>query len=90
MSDPSITDRRHAALLGRPDQIGVVVGDLDRAAAGVRRVFGIEAHFRNENEYRRTEYRGRPIDGTVGVMLDDAVPLLGFLTEMLDIGARKS
>jgi methylmalonyl-CoA/ethylmalonyl-CoA epimerase len=54
---------------GRVDQIGVVVNDLDRAAGGMRRVFGVEPHTRIENTYRRTNYRGRQIDATVGVML---------------------
>ena len=57
--------------LGRLDQIGVVVHDLDRAADGMRRVFGREPHTRAENTYRRTTYRGRPIDAAVGVMLYD-------------------
>ena len=57
--------------LGRPDQIGVVVRDLDAAADGMRRVFGLEPHTRTENTYRRTVHRGRETDATVGVMLYD-------------------
>jgi catechol 2,3-dioxygenase-like lactoylglutathione lyase family enzyme len=57
--------------LGRLDQIGIVVRDLDRAADGMRRVLGREPHTRAENTYRRTTYRGREIDATVGVMLYD-------------------
>lgn len=60
-----------AGLPGRLDQIGVVVRDLDRAADGMRRAFGLEPHFRGENMYRGTEYRGERIDATVGVMLYD-------------------
>ncbi len=57
--------------LGRPDQIGVVVRDLDAAADGMRRVFGLDPLTRAENTYRRTTYRGREIDATVGVLLYD-------------------
>lgn len=62
---------RPANLPGRVDQIGVVVSDLDRAADGMRRTFGLEPHSRTENAYRGTEYRGTRIDATVGVMLYD-------------------
>lgn len=48
---------------GRLDQIGVVVDDLDRAAAGMRTVFDLQPRSRVENVYRRTEYRGMRIDG---------------------------
>ncbi|MEZ7003087.1 VOC family protein [Streptomyces sp. AD55] len=61
----------NAPPLGRPDQIGVVVRDLDAAADGMRRVFGLEPRTRAENTYRRTTYRGREIDATVGVLLYD-------------------
>jgi catechol 2,3-dioxygenase-like lactoylglutathione lyase family enzyme len=57
--------------LGRPDQIGVVVRDLDAAADGMHRVFGLEPHTRTENIYCRTTYPDREIDATVGVMLYD-------------------
>ncbi|GAB3563832.1 VOC family protein [Amycolatopsis endophytica] len=57
--------------LNRIDQIGIVVRDLDAAAAGMRRVLGAEPHTRVENTYRRTTYRGTEIDATVGVMLYD-------------------
>lgn len=56
---------------GRLDQIGVVVRDLARAADGMRRVYGLEPRVRQENVYRGTEYRGRRIDATVGVLLYD-------------------
>lgn len=75
MTVPSTEDRptepAPAGLPGRLDQIGVVVRDLDQAAAGMRRTFGLEPSFRQENVYRGTEYRGRQIDATVGVMLYD-------------------
>lgn len=60
-----------ASLPGRLDQIGVVVSDLDQAADGMRRTFGLEPHLRQENVYRGAEYRGRQVDATVGVMLYD-------------------
>ncbi|PXY36629.1 VOC family protein [Prauserella flavalba] len=57
--------------LGRIDQVGIVVRDLDASEAGMRRVLGLEPHTRTENTYRRTTYRGREIDATVGVLLYD-------------------
>ncbi|MEQ3553332.1 VOC family protein [Pseudonocardia nematodicida] len=56
---------------GKLDQVGIVVRDLDAAAEGMRAVFGAEPHTRVENTYRRTRYRGREIDASVGVMLYD-------------------
>lgn len=71
MIEPPLREPGTPGPPGRLDQIGVVVDDLDRAATGMRTVFGLEPRSRVENVYRRTEYRGMRIDATVGVMLYD-------------------
>lgn len=57
--------------LGRLDQVGVVVDDLDRAERGMRELFGLEPRVRAENEYRGVEFRGATVDAVCGVLMYD-------------------
>lgn len=46
-------------------QVGIVVEDMEKAKAGMLKVFGLEPDIESDNLYKKTWYRGEIIDAPV-------------------------
>lgn len=46
-------------------QVGIVIENMDKAKAGMKRVFGLEPDVESDNMYKNTWYRGETIDAPV-------------------------
>ncbi|MFR7746093.1 MAG: VOC family protein [Eggerthellaceae bacterium] len=52
-------------MLGDIVQIGIVVEDLEKAKAGMKKIFGLEPDAESDSLYKQTWYRGTIIDAPV-------------------------
>ena len=52
-------------LLGDITQVGIVVEDMEKAKAGMLKVFGLKPDAESDNLYKKTWYRGEIIDAPV-------------------------
>ena len=59
------TAKEMTDLLGDITQVGIVVSDLEKAKAGMLKVFGLEPDIEGDNLYKKTWYRGEIIDAPV-------------------------
>ena len=49
-------------LLGDITQVGIVIEDMEKAKAGMLKVFGLKPDAESDNLYKKTWYRGEIID----------------------------
>ena len=52
-------------LLGDITQVGIVIEDMEKAKAGMLKVFGLKPDAESDNLYKKTWYRGEIIDAPV-------------------------
>ena len=52
-------------LLGDIVQVGIVIEDMEKAKAGMEKVFGLVPDSESDNVYKKTWYRGQIIDAPV-------------------------
>ena len=51
--------------LGNIVQIGIVIEDMEKAKAGMKKIFGLVPDLESDNIYKKTWYRGEIIDAPV-------------------------
>lgn len=87
-------------LLGDIVQVGIVIEDMEKAKAGMEKVFGLVPDSESDNIYKKTWYRGQIIDAPVkaafynafNVQLEFLQPIGGTATawhDYLDEGFRQ-
>ena len=86
-------------LLGDITQVGIVIEDMEKAKAGMLKVFGLKPDAESDNLYKKTWYRGEIIDAPVKAafynqlnvqleFLQPVVPKVVVMKNAIHIGLR--